>query len=377
MFIDIHVLQSLPSSNINRDETGSPKTAYFGGVTRARVSSQAWKYAMRKAFQAYMEKQEAATGDDYSWIRSLRTRRGPIQLAHDIQKLNPDMSDKDAQKLSDTIFERVGLEVNDEKSTQPHCTKVGLMISLEQLQHVAKYAVDNTDFIMDSKNKKKAKTVLNGLFSQDKALDLTLFGRMVVNDEVLSVDGTSQVAHAISTHEIEPEFDYFAAVDDVEGAKGAMMLDDREFNSATYYRYGNVNLTRFLDSFDNNENAIEGIKLFIKSFILSMPTGEQNAYANRVDPQYVMITLRNDSPVSLVNSFEVPVQSDGGYMQPSINRLEAQYKKTNKFHEPVVANYILTTEKSDLDNQTDNLTDLTNKIMTKIKEVALNENTND
>ena len=108
-----------------------------------------------------------------------------------------------------------------------------------------------------------------------------------------------------------------------------------------------------------------------------MPTGEQNAYANRVDPQYVMITLRNDSPVSLVNSFEVPVQSDGGYMQPSINRLEAQYKKTNKFHEPVVANYILTTEKSDLDNQTDNLTDLTNKVMTKIKEVALNENTND
>lgn len=43
LFLDIHVIQTVPPSNINRDDTGSPKTAQYGGVRRARVSSQAWK----------------------------------------------------------------------------------------------------------------------------------------------------------------------------------------------------------------------------------------------------------------------------------------------------------------------------------------------
>lgn len=50
LYVDFHVLQTVPPSCINRDDTGSPKTAIYGGVTRARVSSQAWKHAMRQAF---------------------------------------------------------------------------------------------------------------------------------------------------------------------------------------------------------------------------------------------------------------------------------------------------------------------------------------
>ena len=51
-FIDIHVLQSMPPSNVNRDDAGRPKTAVFGGTTRARVSSQSWKRAVRRALKA-------------------------------------------------------------------------------------------------------------------------------------------------------------------------------------------------------------------------------------------------------------------------------------------------------------------------------------
>ena len=47
--LDINVLESVPPSNINRDDTGSPKTAYYGGALRARVSSQAWKRATMAA----------------------------------------------------------------------------------------------------------------------------------------------------------------------------------------------------------------------------------------------------------------------------------------------------------------------------------------
>lgn len=50
LFLDIHAIQTVPPSNINRDDTGSPKTAQYGGVTRARVSSQSWKRAIRKYF---------------------------------------------------------------------------------------------------------------------------------------------------------------------------------------------------------------------------------------------------------------------------------------------------------------------------------------
>ena len=50
LYVDFHILQTVPPSCINRDDTGSPKTAVYGGVTRARVSSQAWKHAMRAAF---------------------------------------------------------------------------------------------------------------------------------------------------------------------------------------------------------------------------------------------------------------------------------------------------------------------------------------
>ena len=51
LYVDIHVLQTIPPSCVNRDDTGSPKTAVYGGVTRARVSSQSWKHAMRMMFK--------------------------------------------------------------------------------------------------------------------------------------------------------------------------------------------------------------------------------------------------------------------------------------------------------------------------------------
>ena len=54
LYVDFHVLQTVPPSCVNRDDTGSPKTAVYGGATRARVSSQAWKHAIRKMFAEEM-----------------------------------------------------------------------------------------------------------------------------------------------------------------------------------------------------------------------------------------------------------------------------------------------------------------------------------
>ena len=58
LYIDLHVIQTLPPSCVNRDDTGSPKTAIYGGVTRARVSSQSWKRAMRLLICIQKKKRE-------------------------------------------------------------------------------------------------------------------------------------------------------------------------------------------------------------------------------------------------------------------------------------------------------------------------------
>ena len=51
LFIDIHAIQTLPPANLNRDENGRPKTSIYGGMPRMRVSSQAWKKAIRDNFR--------------------------------------------------------------------------------------------------------------------------------------------------------------------------------------------------------------------------------------------------------------------------------------------------------------------------------------
>ncbi len=67
LYVDVHVLQTVPPSNLNRDDAGAPKQAVYGGARRARVSSQAWKRATRKSFG------QADSGVDLSL--GTRTRR--------------------------------------------------------------------------------------------------------------------------------------------------------------------------------------------------------------------------------------------------------------------------------------------------------------
>ena len=68
LFIDVHILQTVPPSNINRDDTGSPKSARFGGVKRARVSSQAWKKATRDLFPTCLMRTKLANERNTPWI---------------------------------------------------------------------------------------------------------------------------------------------------------------------------------------------------------------------------------------------------------------------------------------------------------------------
>lgn len=356
LYVDINVLQTVPASNINRDDTGTPKTVIYGGVTRSRVSSQSWKRAVRQKF---------ANEDKDGWIEGIRTTRVPELLAAELKTKNDNLSDEDAMKQALSVFSAVKIKV-DKKTNR---TKALLMVSKGQLKKLADYLQENEE--IDSKEIKK---MLRG----DRSLDMALFGRMVADDPSLNVDAAAQVAHAISTHEIVPEFDYYTAVDDGKSSEesGSAMLGTIEYNSSTLYRYANVNVNELVHSLGNEEVALKGTALFIKDFIMSMPTGKQNTFANKTVPQYVMVTIRKDTPVNLVSAFEKPVKSRDGYVQPSIKRLEGEYQETEKFVEAPLATYILTNKSSEIDEQTADLNDLVKKVSSAIEAGISDESSN-
>src|SRR5437867_286420 len=62
-----------------------------------------------------------------------------------------------------------------------------------------------------------------------------------------TVDAAAQVAHAISTHKLSQEMDYWTAADDLKDRSegedaGAGMLGTAEFNASLFYRCACINL---------------------------------------------------------------------------------------------------------------------------------------
>ena len=157
------------------------------------------------------------------------------------------------------------------------------------------------------------------------SVDMALFGRMVADAPSLNYDAAAQVAHSISTHAVQNEFDYFTAVDDCapEDSAGAGHLGTVEYNSSTLYRYATVNMVELVHLL-GAEKAAQAVRVFGEAFIRSMPTGKQNSFANRTLPDAVYVTLREDQPVNLCGAFEKPVRkSPEGYAEPSKTALEA------------------------------------------------------
>lgn len=326
LFLDIHAIQTVPPANINRDDTGSPKTAQYGGVTRARVSSQSWKNAIRD----YFKRNNVDLGD--------RTIRLVEDIADEIIKIDSNINLDDALLMSKDLVKEVNFKKNGKKEFLFEVNdelKINALffVSQKQLKDLAKLAIDKNYDI------KKIREVLNDNLS----IDIALFGRMLAKDSSINVDASSQVAHAISTHAIESEFDYFIGSDDLnkrDGVMGAAMLGTIEFNSSTLYRYANIALHEFVNQLGDKESTVNAAKLFVQAFINSMPTGKINSFANQTLPQAVVVTLRKDRPVNMVSAFEKPIKSNDGYVEKSVKRLFEEYPRYDgMLEEPLFTAY--------------------------------------
>lgn len=222
-FIDIHILQTVPPSNINRDDTGSPKTAYFGGVKRSRVSSQAWKKATRDSFSDLLD--EFGLG----W----RTKRAASLVAEAVTAIMPDIEDGQAEVAAEKALAATGVKVKGGE------TGYLLFLSSGQIKALASLAAQAFE-AGAAVDKKLAKEILDIKKKPTlNSIDVAMFGRMVADAPDLNVDASVQVAHAIGIGKMNPEFDYFTALDDCspEDSAGAAMIETTEFTSSTMYRY--------------------------------------------------------------------------------------------------------------------------------------------
>ena len=340
-YVDIHVIQNLPPSCVNRDDSGSPKSAVYGGVRRLRVSSQAWKRATRLYFNEHLSKKNLG----------VRTKRVVEILAAEIMAQAPDLEES-APSLAEDVFKAAKIKLSTPRGKKGYPQESGylLFLSRSQVSRLAKLAISSarSGEALDAKATKK-------IFKEEQAIDVSLFGRMVADDTDLNVDAACQVAHAISTHAAENEYDFFTAVDDAKQESedgedaGAGMMGTVEFSSATIYRYATINIDMLRKNIGDNEAALRALEVFINGFCLSMPTGKQNTFANRTLPDTVVVCVRGDQPVSLVGAFEKPIHtdSDRGYITRSVEALSAHAEAVEKnYGTKPLHSFVVSLEKS-------------------------------
>ncbi|MEY8210527.1 type I-E CRISPR-associated protein Cas7/Cse4/CasC [Corynebacterium sp. MNWGS58] len=304
LIVDIHALQTIPPSLINRDDTGSPKSAVFGGTPRQRVSSQSWKRAIRKFFEDNFDPEQI--GD--------RSKRLPEKIARKLEDAGLEQAEAisrteqlfKAAKIKTSVQKLSKKEIENGVEANPY-PETGYLLFLSQ--HQIDRAVSE---LLERHGENLKKNEAQEILDTGHSVDMSMFGRMVADDAAYNVDASVQVAHALGIHASAPEFDFFTAVDDLaeEGEEtGAGMLGTVQMMSSTLYRYATVNVDSLTENLDSRENAIQATEQFIDAFIKSMPTGKINTFANQTLPELVYITVRDSRSISLVNAFESPVEA--------------------------------------------------------------------
>jgi len=286
----------------------------YGGATRARVSSQCWKKAVRDMFKEIYPTRDIG----------VRTKRIVSMVAEEIQKLG---CSEDCETRAQRVLQVAGLNI---KSTDKG-TDALFFMSNAQASALANLAVQDPE-TMKEKATKETRDKAQRALLQSPGIDIALFGRMVADAPSLNIDACAQVAHSISTHKVSNEYDYFTAVDDLapEDNVGAGHIGTVEYNSSTLYRYATIAVHElYKQLMDDTTNAVSG---FVRAFVCSMPTGKQNTFANRTLPDSIMVTLRKDQPINLVGAFERPVQAgknnEDGYVDASAKAFIEHARKT-------------------------------------------------
>ncbi|MCZ7543320.1 MAG: type I-E CRISPR-associated protein Cas7/Cse4/CasC [Anaerolineae bacterium] len=345
MFVELHMIQSFAPSNLNRDDTNNPKDCEFGGVRRARISSQCIKRAIRGT-PVFRQVTSAELG--------IRTRRLVSQIRKPL--LAAGKTEADVNVVATVFAEAYAGSMDSEK---PEQTKVLLFLSESEIEYIGTQLLAKWDVLLPAargfyqseapkqdaerkKGKKEARKIPEFKDVLDKdfvrrfekhtgAPDIAMFGRMLAERPETNINAACQVAHAISTHRVTMEMDFFTAVDDLqqEAEPGAGMMGFTGYNSACFYRYARIDWRQLVKNLDGDaplaRRTVEG---FLRAANEAIPTGKQNSFAAQNPPSFTLAVVRtNAMSGSLANAFETPVRParDGGLVAPSVAALDAYW----------------------------------------------------
>ena len=310
--IEYHILQSFPVTCLNRDDVGAPKTAVVGGVTRARVSSQCWKRQVRLALA------------DFGVKLGTRTKK----VAGLVEKKCLELG-ADAEQAA-TCAGLIAQALVDDTL---------LFISDSEAEALAEFARSHdftfTEFL-DKKEKIKVKPFTTAIKKAAKkvttkgldALDIALFGRMVAKAADLNVEAAASFAHAISTHRVSNEVEFFTAMDDLAEEPGSAHMGSLEYNSATYYRYISLDLGQLAESLDREEIQ-QAVEVFTKALFVAVPSARQTTQSGATPWEFAKVLVRKGQRLQV--PFETPVRSNGsGFLAPSISALQEYLAKKEK-----------------------------------------------
>jgi len=317
MFLEIHIIQNHSPANLNRDDLGAPKTCYFGGVLRSRISSQCLKRSIRMS-------------NEFSvLLGGIRTRQLAKLIAEKAATAN-------AEKRAEKILELCGFKTKDKKATasaSDNNEEEGQSQRSKMLIYTTKEAVSKMANLLKIDSSKKdedivvafAEIITNSVYVPDMAL----CGRMLEPSSKIweklntTVEASLQAAHAISTHAARPEVDYYVAADDVPGDNaGAGYVDEAMFASACFYKYFSIDWEQLVKNLNGNkELAAHTIGAFLRAAALVAPTGKQNSFAAHNMPDGILVEATN-RPVSYANAFVKPaVQGERDLPGQSIAKL--------------------------------------------------------
>lgn len=341
MFVELHIIQNFAPSNLNRDDTGAPKDCQFGGYRRARISSQALKRAIRMTFS-----KENLLPEER---RAQRTKRVAGALIERLVARGKDAAE--AAAVVEAAIQGIGLSFEKPKEGDTEKkTQYLLFLGQREINALADVCLAHWDTLVDvapnadaasERDAKKAKKANKAALPKEvqlalldaldgRSADVALFGRMLADLPEKNIDAASQVAHAISTHRVATEFDFYTAVDDLkpDDTAGADMLGTVEFNSACFYRYSNIDLDQLVDNLGGDVDLARAtVEAFLWASIHAIPTGKQNSMAAQNPPSFVMAVVRDRGLWSLANAFVNPVAPahDGDLIERSVDALEAYW----------------------------------------------------
>jgi len=319
MLIQFHLLQNYQPSNLNRDDTGSPKDAIFGGVVRGRISSQCLKRAIRYSdiFKSF----------DEEGLLGKRTQTLPSLVSETMSEMNVDekivadilarLPDIVRGKSEKTDEENEDLEEVINKSEEVLTTDdTKQLVFLDMKTELVPFVERLLKAYHEIEPEKWKKVKLNEINkylgeSIPRSVDIAMFGRMTTSQAFKNVQAAVQVAHALSTNVLKQEFDYYTAIDDLksDNEPGADMIGDIEFNSCTYYKYLNVHWEELIKNLgDDKEVARRAVLALLRAAAFAHPSGKQNSFGSFNLPDFVLVEVSNRNlPVSYANAFLKPV----------------------------------------------------------------------